>query len=99
MILLQPDVKKKVILILSGKTASWKYVRIGLKREICTVDKILRYGELFQKFVVFGGYKHYQLRQYYTLKLLSLQRINLDYFHLRENNLPYFYFHLQWILE
>ena len=50
--------QRKVILILSGKTAFWKYVRIGLEREICIVDKILRYGELFQKFVVFGRYKH-----------------------------------------
>ena len=33
MILLRPDVKK-VILILSGKTVYWKYVCIGLKREI-----------------------------------------------------------------
>ena len=62
MILLRPDVKKKVILILSGKTAYRKYVCImvciGLEREICIVDKILRYDELFQKFVIFGGYKH-----------------------------------------
>ena len=59
MILLQPDVKKKVILILLCKlTAYWKYVRIGLEHEICIVDKILRYGRLFQNFVVFGGYKH-----------------------------------------
>ena len=36
--------QRKVILILSGKTAFWKYVRIGLEREICIVDKILRYG-------------------------------------------------------
>ena len=58
MILQRPDVKKKVILILSGETADWKYVCRGLECEICTVDKILRYGELFQNFFVFGGYKH-----------------------------------------
>ena len=54
MILLRSDVKK-VILILSGETAYWKYVCRGLEREICTVDKILIYGELFQKFVVLVG--------------------------------------------
>ena len=99
MILLRPDVTKKLFLFYRAKLLIENmFVCIGLEREICAVDKILKYGELFQKFV-FGGYKHQQLRQYYTVKLLSLQRINLVYLHLSKNNSPYFYFHLKWISE
>ena len=99
MILLRPDVTKKLFLFYWAKLLIENiFVCKGLEREICTVDEILKYGELFQKFV-FRRYKHQQLRQYYTVKLLSLQRINLDYFHLSKNNSPYFYFHLSWISE